>query len=232
MAWISLIVVALIFFTPILGIAPQVMGKDLTFLIHLAGVSVAFPIPGSGPLRLLLECAGLWLLLWLLLYLPDRWLGEKALVEKKPYSDFLTIKRMEWLWNDFVKSFRPSFSSRLAVQLAKLVIFGILAAFVLGYLLQLALDSILPLVVNFLVSQFGAEFVSLLQTFLGQAAQELVHFGMNENGIALLVLSALVLAANWFFEKEQQYRYNYAVQQRQNKARIEQKEIVIPAAQQ
>ena len=228
MAWISLVVVVVIFFFPGIGLAPQHIGQELIADIHLWGVSVAFPIPGTGPFRLSLECVGAWLVLWLLLSLPDWWLGQKALAEKRPYQDFLfRIER----WNDFVKAFRPTFSDRLAVWLAGLYLAGFVAKLIVSYILRLVLDVAMPSLLRLMTSQFSAEFAPLIQSFLGDTAKNLSGFGMNVTGIILLVLSALILIANWFMKKEKQYRYQYAVQQRQNIVRLEQKEIVIPVAQ-
>jgi len=228
MAWISLVVVVAIFFFPGIGIASHRIGQELIANIQLWGVSVAFPIPGTGPFRLLLECVGAWLVLWLLLSLPDWWLGQKALAEKRPYQDFLVrIKQ----WNDFIKAFRPTFSDRLAVWLAKLFVAGFVVKLLFSYVLQLFLDVALPSLLRLMTSQFSAEFAPLIQSFLGDTAKSLSGFGMNVTGIILLVLSALILIANRFMKKEKQYRYQYAVQQRQNQTRLEQKEIEIPAAQ-
>jgi hypothetical protein len=220
MAWISLVVVVVIFFFPGIGLAPQHIGQELTATIEFFGVSVAFPIPGTGPIRLLLECIGVWLVFWLLLYLSDRLLGEKALFEKKPYKDFLTRLGR---WNDFINASQPSFSNQFADKLAKLYMVVFLGKFVLGYVLQLILDAALPSLVGFITRWVGSEFLSGMQSFLGEMSQTLVKSGLNEGGLILLILSALIVIANWAMQSEQQYRYEYAVQQQQEKFRKQRK---------
>jgi hypothetical protein len=230
MAWIVLAIVSLLYFAPWFGIAPQRISQELVALIPLPGISIAFPIPGTGAIRVLFEVGGIFLLMWAVLVLPDWWLARKALVEKREYKDFL--KRIgDWLWNDLVKAFRPPLVNGLAVRLAQYALIVMASKLLVGYLLQLGVDYVLPLAGDFLVSQFGSEVATLIGSALGDTAKGLADFGMDDNGIILLLASALVLGAEKVYQFERGYRYQYAIQQAQNKARVQQKEIAIPASQ-
>jgi len=228
MAWLSLVIVTLLFFTPVIGIASRVAAQDMIASINLYGISVAIPIPGIGSLRLFLVCFAVWLILWLALYLPDRWLASKALREHKPYRDFLS---RVGFWNDLVNAFRPTVSNRIAVWLARLVFFGLLIKMILGFLLQLVVDGLLPLLAAWL-SRLGDGFTVSLGHALGQGAQSLLRFGMNTAGMLLLILSVMVMIADLAFQDEQRYRADYAIQQHQSTQRKRQNEIVISATQQ
>ena len=227
MAWLALVIVVIYFFAPGLGEASRLIGQTLVAYIQLPLASVAFPIPGTGSLRLFFACTGTWLILWMLFYLPDRFLGERALRERKPYQDFLSSIN---LWDDFVVAFRPYVSINLAVWLAKLILIGFIVKLLLGYLMQFAMDTFLPELLGFLLAQFGSSFSSI-QGVLQQFILDLTGFGVNSIGMILLVLSFLILIVNYAFGFEQRYRYQYAVQQQQNRTRKEQKDIAIPATQ-
>jgi hypothetical protein len=143
-------------------------------------------------------------------YLPDRFLGEMALRQRKPYQDFLSRVK---LWEDFVVAFRPYVSAKLAIWLAELILIGMLTKLLLGYLLELAIE------------------LSAVEGALEKFVQEIIWFGASSNGMTIIALSVLILIVNYVSEFEQKYRYKYAVQQRQNEIRKVQEDIDIPATQ-
>ena len=224
MAWLSLVIVTLIFFAPGSGVAIRIATQNMIASISWHGFSVAIPIPGSGALRLFLISFAVWAIIWLVLCLPDRLLAQRALKEHRPYRDFLT---RIGLWNDLIKSFRRFVSGWLVVWLAKFVFWAWIAKFIIGILLQLAMDKLLPLLASWLAAQFGSGIVSFLQSFLSQGTKELTGFGMNINGLVLLVFAVLVLIVNRAYTLEQRNRFDNATQLLQREQRDSQKDIVI-----
>ncbi len=240
MAWLSLVIVTLIFFTPSFGIGPQVAARDMALNIHLPLVTMAIPIPFTGPLRLFLYSGGAWAVLWLVPYLIDKFLGEKALREpleyeaqvsqgkkNKGYIDFLSRIR---LWNDLVNAFRPEFSGQLAVRLAKILVWFMVIKAIVVYLLRAALNTLVPLLTTWLTAQFGALFISQLKDGLSQGLATLLGL-RADNSVVLVVFCILVLIANRAFQVEQRYRYDYAVQKHQREIKKSQAEIVVSATQ-
>ena len=211
MAWLSLVIVTLIFFAPGYGIAPRIVTQDMVASISLGGISAAIIIPGTGPLRLFVICFCVWAVIWLILYIPDHLLARKALRERKPYRDFLS---RIGLWHDLVNSFQRYITGQVVVWLARFVFWGFIAKLVIGYLLQLALDKFLPVIANWLVAHFSSEVISILQGVLRQGAQDLTGFGMNSYGLVLFVFALLVLIVNRAYAIEQHGRLDYATQQR------------------
>jgi hypothetical protein len=210
MAWLSLVIVLLIFFVPGSGVAVRIATQNLTASISWGGLSVAVPIPGTGPLRLFLVSFAAWLIIWLVLYLPDHWLAQRALRGHRSHRDFLA---RIGLWNDLVNSFRRFVSGRLAVGLAKFVFWGWIAKLVIAYLLQLSLDKLLPLIGSWLAVQFGNKIVPLLQSILNQWVKGLNGFGVNVNGLVLFVFATLVLIVSRAYALEQRDRLDYSSQQ-------------------
>jgi hypothetical protein len=227
MAWLSLIVVGLVFFSPEIGIGPQVSVQDIPLVIPLPFVSAALRIPFTGPLRLFLESAGAWLILWLIPFHVDRWLGENALKEKKPYKDLL--KRIG-LWDDLVIAFRPVITDQLATTLAKILLLFVIIKAIVIYLLQAIHDSIVSLLTTWLTSQAGAQFALVISELVGQSLEFLLGLRPN-NGVVLVVFCLLVLIANKAYKLERRLRHEFMIRVNQVERKSRQREIAIPATQ-
>jgi hypothetical protein len=228
MAWISLVIVALLFFAPGVGLGSKVVVSDIPVSLPLPFVSsFAFRIPFTGPLRLFLECTGTWLVLWLIPFLLDRRQGEIELKERKSYK-FL-LQRIG-LWDDLVNAFRPYITNQLATTLAKILLGFMLIRAVLIYILQAILDSIVPHLADWLASQFGSQFAPLISAAITQGLQFLLRLG-PDNGAVVIILCLLVLIANRTFHWEQEFWQGFHLRVKLVERKTSQRDITIPATQ-
>ena len=214
MAWLSLVIVAIVFFAPGIGVGQQLATPDIPLLLHVPLISVAFRIPFTGPLRLLAYSGGTWLILW----------QAPRLIEKAINEDFLT--RFHILRNDLVNAFRPVISYQLAVRLAQIAIwFLVIKAFLL-VLLQLIIERLIP----FLATVLSIDVVSIISDFVLQSVSFLLSLTIRNIDI-LLIFAVLVLVANKGHELEQRERYLWDIRRNQIARRNAQIDIVVPATQ-
>jgi len=152
MAWLYLLLVLLVFYTPIVGLGPSLLQKD--FEITISGVFL--PIPFTGSLRLLAYSLLAWWVLWRI----TRWIERQAefdifywLDQKLPALHL----RERWIYATL-----PAFSIQLAVRLAKIgmvISLGkVLGVLLLGILLAVIVPqliyAVLPGMIESLLGPF------------------------------------------------------------------------------
>lgn len=239
MAWIYLLLVILVFYTPIVGLGPVLLQMD--WEISISGLRV--PIPFSGTFWLLLWSLASWWVLWTL----TRWLEERTgfdiLYRLDQRLPFLHL-RERWIY-----ATRPPISTQLAVVLADIglaiSLVKVIGVLLLGVLLAVAVPQLLqtaiPGLIDSLLAQFpGAGWVETLvgllsgplmewlagsvMGWLRDALDELLGFTPS---IHLFAVSILVLMANQAYHREREERYSEDVKRRQKERKEHQREIVI-----
>jgi hypothetical protein len=195
----------------------MVAAHDIALPISLPVLKVAVNIPFTGPLRLFASCAGMWLVIWQTSYWLNRWLK----------GDFL---RKIGLHNDLMYAYRPPYCMRIAIFMAKAALWVLGIKIVLGFLLQLAVNLLIPYLSTFL-SQIPADILPLVTDILTQGLNGVL--GLNSTwSVSLFVLSVLVIIANRAFEWEQGNQHQLDIEHIQDERRRSQQDIVIPATQQ
>jgi hypothetical protein len=187
MAWWSLALVTLIFFTPGIGLGSQIAADDVPLNISLGVVNASIEIPFTGPLRLLGISLAAWLVVWVLFYyVAERWLEP---VEPKP----------TWWRNDNIYAFRPYVTGKIAERLA-LSVFGLAIASLLATVLLLLLPT---LIAPYITELVGVALADQLLPILSEALKVLTGWGASP---ALIILCLLVLNAHRLSQWEEQDR--------------------------
>ncbi len=237
MAWIYLLLVMLIFYTPVVGLSSSLLQMD--WEISISGFRV--PIPFTGALWLLLWSALSWWVLWTL----TRYLEERAGFDIFYWLDkqlpFLHL-RERWIY-----ATHPPFSTQLAVGLADiglvLSLFKVIGVLLLGVLLAVAvpqlLQTVLPGLIESLLTRFpGAGWVETLVgwisgllmewlagsllNWLRDALGKMLEFGLHAQ---LLAVSILVIVANRAYQQEREERYYSDIKRVQQERKLNQKDI-------
>jgi len=240
MAWLYLLLVLLVFYTPIVGLSPSLLQKD--FEITISGLHL--PIPFTGSLRLLAYSLLVWWLLWTL----TRWIERRTKFDIFYWIDrrlsFLHL-RERWIY-----ATRPAFSIQLAVRLAEIgmaISLGkVVGALLLGVLLAVTvpqlIHAVLPGLIESLPARFpGTGWVETLVGWIGgplmkwlagsvmnwlqDALDDLLEFRLHAS---LLAVSILTLMANQAYQQERTERYWSDVEQAQQKYKLSQLDIKVP----
>lgn len=239
MAWIYLLAVILVFYTPIVGLGPALLQTD----IELGISGFRFPIPFTGSLWLLLYSSATWYLLWKITSWVEKRFEFDIFYWLDGWLPFLHL-RERWMYTT-----RPSISGRLAAQaataglvvsLSKVVgvlLLGVSLAFVVPQIIQ----SILPGLMESLLSQFAsAEWVGPVVEWIGgpltewlagtlmgwlrDAHADILEFDLHAS---LFSLSILVLLADRAFRREREERYYRDIERVQKARKFRQQDIVI-----
>lgn len=239
MAWLYLILVVLVLYTPVIGLGASLLSQDIEVVLF----GLRFAIPFTGSLRLLISS----LLIWWLLWKGTRWLEDRTEFDVLHWLDdrlqFVHL-RARWLYAS-----RPYLSANLAVWLAKIgfwvsvvkILFVCLLAVVIGFLIPKLVDAVLPGVAMFLVGHFTE--VAWIQTVAGwidgalaewladhlvqwsyKALSDVLRFNLHAS---LLALSTLVLVAHRAHEAEKGERYRQDLQHMQQRQKRQQQDIVL-----
>lgn len=223
MAWIYLLLVVLVFYTPIVGLGPLLLQMD--WEISISGLRV--PIPFTGTFRLLLWSLISWWGLWTL----TRWLEKRTGFDILYWLDqrFPSLRlRERWIY-----ATRPPISIQLAVVLADIglaiSLVKVIGVLLLGVLLAVAVPQLLqtaiPGLIESLLAQFpGAGWVETLAGWLGgpltewlagdlmkwlyDALDGLLGLGFTANSF---VMSLLIIAVQHCCERERYERYQMDV---------------------
>lgn len=186
MAWISLVIVSLFLYTPIIGRAPQIAEQDFILRIPLPLLSIGIPIPSTGPLRLFVVSVVAWALLWGALVLLDRLLRVDLI-------KFLGLRSGMYFTSV------PGTSNNLAVNLARITLWIMVAKVLFTILLAYLINAVVPGIVTTLAPEFAPVLVPILKRLL----RSLVSIDYNT---VMVVFSILVLIANRAFNWERRKR--------------------------
>jgi hypothetical protein len=207
MAWLYLLFVLLVFYSPILGLAPSLLDNDIEITIS----DLSLPIPFTGSLKLLAYSLLTWWLLWTITHWIERradfnifyWLDERL--------PFLYL-RERWLY-----ATRPAFSIQLAARLAKIGFTISLIKMVGVLLLTILIAVIVPQLIN-------ADWLDgSLKEWLAWSAMKWLHEALNMllkyDLRVIFTSSILILTAYKSYKKEQIWRYSVDIRGIQQRRR-------------
>lgn len=222
MAWIYLLLVILVFYTPVVGLGSTLLQMD--WELSISGLRV--PIPFTGTFWLLLWSLALWWALWAL----TRWVEKRTDFDIFYWLDqrlpFLHL-RERWIY-----ATRPPISIQLAVVLAGIgvaialvkLISVLLLSVLLAVIIPQLLQTAIPGLIKFLLKFPGAGWVEPLVGWLnGPLTEWLVgnlmrwlYDALDRSlglGLApdLFVISLLIIAVKRSYEQEQYERYRMDV---------------------
>jgi len=227
MAWLYLLLVLLVFYTPIVGLSPILFRKD--FEITISGLLL--PIPFTGSLILLAYSVLAWWLLWTI----TRWVEQRTEFDIFYWLDrifpFLHL-RERWIY-----ATRPIFSIRLAVRLAKIglaiSLFKVIGVLLLGVMLVVIVPHLIQTVLPGLITSLLARFpragwaetltgwlsgplmewlAGSVMNWLQDALGGLLEFRLHAS---LLAVSILTLMANQAYQQERVERYRRDIERMQ-----------------
>jgi hypothetical protein len=115
MAWISLVIVALVFYTPLIGLGRIVQEQTFSPQDLLPWLPVSAPIPYSGYVRLFVYSFLVWFFLWLVLFMLETYLVSSAQSGQRGLLGRLRLR------NGMLYALVPQFSNNVAVWLAWIV---------------------------------------------------------------------------------------------------------------
>lgn len=239
MAWLYMLLVVLVFYTPVVGVGAFLLRQD----IEISILGLRFAIPFTGSLRLLVVS----LLAWWVPYVVTRWAERHYEFDLLGWLDdhlrFVHL-RERWLY-----ALLPYLSSNITLWLARIGFWVSLAKIFMVFLLAVAVaflipglvGTVLPGLATFLAGHFvEVAWVQTLASWIDGAladwlagpAVEWLHSALAsvfrfDLHASLLALSTLVLAANQAHEAERGERYRLDVKQMQEKRKQEQKDIVV-----
>jgi hypothetical protein len=210
MAWLSLVIVTLIFFSPMIGLGTSLAAQDVALRVSLPFITLSFSIPFTGPLRLFFYSVVLWLVIWLAPLLLERLLN----------IDFISKISLK---NDLIYASRPYISNRIAVFLAKTFLWFFIIKSLLIIGLQTAIEYLVPIIASRLISNLSEWATGLFS----QGVQSLIGI-RSSLSVTLFVFCILVLIASKAFEWEKKYRCKTLILNNQFKRRQNQKDIEFP----
>lgn len=242
MAWLYLLLVILIFYTPIVGLGHILLQMDLE--ISISGHRV--PIPFTGTLRLLFWSLISWWALWVI----TRWLEKRTGFDVFYWLDqrlpFLHL-RQRWIYVT-----RPPTSLQIAVVLAKvgltLSLMKVIGVLLLGVLLWVVIPKLLQIVLPGLIESLVARFPEAgwvevlvgwlsgsLMEWLADSAIGWVRDMLDEllrftPSIYLFAVSILVLLANQAYQREREERHLGDIKRNQKERKRNQREMVISSS--
>jgi hypothetical protein len=228
MAWLYLLLVLLVFYTPVVGLGPSLLQKD--FEITISGLHL--PIPFTGSLRLLAYSLLAWWLLWTI----TLWIERRAEFDIFYWLDRrLSALHLRERW---IYATRPAFSIQLAVRLAEIgmaISLGkVVGALLLGVLLAVTvpqlIHAVLPGLIESLLARFpGAGWVETLVGWLSGPLMEwligpIMKWLHNALGSllgpaipSLFAVSVLVFVASKVYKQEQVERYRAGIREMQRR---------------
>jgi len=239
MAWLYLLLVILVFYTPAVGVGPSMLQRD--WELSISGLRV--PVPFTGALWLLLGSGLCWGALWAFTRGMEKRTGFDIFYWLDAQLPFLRL-RERWIYAS-----RPPTSLRLAVRLAEiglaLSLIKVVGILLLGVLLAVAvphlIQVVLPNLIASLMDRFaGAGWVEILVDWLGGALTEWLAgsvIGWLRDALAIWLkfdlqaglfnLSLLIILADQAYQKEREERYQKEIQRIQRKRKQAQQDIVI-----
>jgi membrane protein implicated in regulation of membrane protease activity len=146
MAWISFVIVVILFYTPVVGLGRFIQEEAAT--INLGALSLSIDIPIVGHLRLLGYSVGLWLVLWLVIALVDRAIRADVLVRAR-------------LRNGMLFASRPHIATHAAVALAQVTLGYVTAKAILMWLAQHVLVEVSPVLAGLLPVELNMQLAVL-----------------------------------------------------------------------
>lgn len=206
MAWIYLLLVILVFYTP-------------------GGFRIPIPLTDTR-----------WLLFWSLISWWVLWFFTRQLEKRTGFDIFYWLdQHMPFLHlrERWIYTIRPPISTQLAVWLAMIGLILSLVKVVSVLLLGVLIQTVLPGLIESLVVRFyGAGWVETLVgclsgpviDWLSNALEELLGFEFHAY---LLAVSILVMAANRAYQREREKRYHRDIKRLQERRKRSQGEIVI-----
>ena len=215
MAWLSLFIVVLVFFIPEFSLSQSILSQDIETSLSIGKINLAISIPLTGPIKLLLLVGGIWLVLWLILYL---------LTTKVPK---ISIYLQPFFRNSIVPT-HPKISLKIPFLFARIII--ILSAiegfvFIASKILA-ALVSATGLGSSLIVN----ETISVLAKIFSKASGFLEHFSSKWT-LIIFFLCVLILLVEKVTRWERNKLIRILLMRYQKNHKKEQKNIAIPAEQ-
>lgn len=211
MAWISLVIVSLFLYTPVVGLASRIVENDIFIKLPLPFLSIGINIPFTGPLRLIIVSLISWITLW----------GSLQLIENLSHTDIL--KRLG-IRNDLFYAFRPEIAIGAVTFLAKLILLFATFKAITTILLMYLINQVIP----WIASLVAGEFAPFVQPILSKLLRSFVNF---DYGIVYVVFSIFILIVNSAYRSERRKRLERDHQFNQQVRRKSQTNIVIPVTQ-
>ncbi len=242
MAWIYLVLVIILFFTPLVGLGPSLLQQD--FEIRMGDIFI--PIPFSGSLRLLIYSLLAWEVLWRLTRYVEKRTSFDLFYWIDQQMQFLRL-RFRWIY-----AARPPTSTTLAARLAQIggtvflsyIVVVLILGLLLGLLIPQLIRSLLPNVVQYLLAHFPdalwadrliawieTAFTNWLIRTVMEAVRDALADLLRLNVFtSLLALSLLILRANREYQRERVERYRRDLKRVREQFKRKQREIVVPEA--
>ena len=221
MAWFYLLLILVIFYAPVIGVGPWLLGMD--FEIPALGISVPF----SGSLWLVGISMGIWLILWR----ATIWLEERAGLDIILWLDKRSGLNLQQRW---LYTTRPLISQRLVGRLANLalgvslykalvpIILGAVVTFVVPWLAERAIGWLTGLLagadhLGFLIEWLSGPVVEWLEGSLVAMLRDLVADLLGwDIYAALLPLAVVVVSACEAMEWERRWRLRRSMERLQS----------------
>lgn len=146
MAWVSFVVVVILFYAPAVGLGRLLQEEAIT--VDLTVLSLSIDIPIVGHLRLLSYSLALWLALWVVIALVDRAIRAEILGRAR-------------LRNGMLFALRPYIATHAAVALAGVALGYITAKAILMWLAQRVLAEVSPILAALLPVELNMQMAVL-----------------------------------------------------------------------
>lgn len=177
MAWLSFVLVTIVFYAPGLNLAERLLQRNLTISFELPLFTVTVPIPFTGFLRLLISLGVSWSILW--------WALTKLWETIEKDEHLATQKGGQWirkLLDSWVQGEYPWMATEHLVTLLAKIIVGV------GIL-----KALVWLILEWLLSALG---LSLLPFQVQEAFREVLGTGLDLVNKYVLghILSYIILA--------------------------------------
>jgi hypothetical protein len=236
MAWVSFVIVVLVFFNPFFGIGNRIPHEPFSFTMPFLAVPVN--IPYSGYLRMFLVSVAIWALVWLLLVTLERLIGSRSSLQLEKLG----------LRNGTMFALYPWEVSQAAAIVAKIIlgitvlkagvdfVIALSKARILEYLLDSLSRNLMGRGVGYVfdfttgtIRSGGIDFLPFapnapiipIVPFLGGGSQPALPLPLFPCNV--LVLCLLTLIAAYAFKREQISRYENEVRCRQRERKDEYK---------
>ena len=215
MTWISLALVALIFYSPLTSVASDIASKNISVSLKLPLLSALITIPFTGPLRLFLISFGVWFFVWQAVIYLEKAIGQ----------DFL--KRMR-LRNDLVYADKPKYINKFTVRIAQIWLGLLLLKTILSTLIQIALEKLVPWLLTQILPETISSLIPHFESFLTQLLSFVNRYDFDDT---LVLLCILILIADKAFIKEQMDRNRLDLLHQRKVRKSKPREIEIPTTQ-